>query len=179
MVLGGDDDDDDDDVSKGFGSGSGVGAQGRKKTKQGDGGGEGIVVEVKASGGDEAENAVQNVDERKEGGDVVVDDEQEAEEEEEEEEDNGSEVRGEDDGSIAHGKKEVKLVQSDPKWEPWKAQKGAEDVVRDNSVGLDLTPSRGKAERPISRAERRRRIKAEIQRLAQGDTPIYYQRRLW
>ncbi|KAI0101325.1 hypothetical protein GGR51DRAFT_530230 [Nemania sp. FL0031] len=32
---------------------------------------------------------------------------------------------------------------------------------------------------PLSRAERRRRIKAEIQRLSHGDTPVYYQRRLW
>ncbi|KAI0428036.1 hypothetical protein F5Y09DRAFT_13293 [Xylaria sp. FL1042] len=32
---------------------------------------------------------------------------------------------------------------------------------------------------PLTRAERRRRIKAEIQRLSQGDTPVYYQRRLW
>ncbi|KAI0552378.1 hypothetical protein F4679DRAFT_535426 [Xylaria curta] len=31
----------------------------------------------------------------------------------------------------------------------------------------------------LSRAERRRRIKAEIQRLSQGDTPVYWQRRLW
>ncbi|KAI1178930.1 hypothetical protein F4777DRAFT_40891 [Nemania sp. FL0916] len=31
----------------------------------------------------------------------------------------------------------------------------------------------------LSRAERRRRIKAEIQRLSHGDTPVYYQRRLW
>ncbi|KAH9884184.1 hypothetical protein F4778DRAFT_572681 [Xylariomycetidae sp. FL2044] len=34
-------------------------------------------------------------------------------------------------------------------------------------------------EKPISRAERRRRIKAEIQRLSQGESPVYYQRRLW
>ncbi|KAI8946352.1 hypothetical protein F4801DRAFT_71915 [Xylaria longipes] len=32
---------------------------------------------------------------------------------------------------------------------------------------------------PLTRAERRRRIKAEIQRLSQGDRPVYYQRRLW
>ncbi|KAI0395616.1 hypothetical protein F5Y17DRAFT_189533 [Xylariaceae sp. FL0594] len=32
---------------------------------------------------------------------------------------------------------------------------------------------------PISRAERRRRIKAEIERLSKGNTPVYYQRRLW
>lgn len=35
------------------------------------------------------------------------------------------------------------------------------------------------AQKPISRAERRRLIKEEIQRLAQGDQPVYYQRRLW
>ncbi|KAI0013809.1 hypothetical protein F4779DRAFT_561439 [Xylariaceae sp. FL0662B] len=34
-------------------------------------------------------------------------------------------------------------------------------------------------QKPISRAERRRLIKEEIQRLSQGDTPVYYQRRLW
>jgi hypothetical protein len=32
---------------------------------------------------------------------------------------------------------------------------------------------------PLTRAERRKRIKAEIQRLSQGDAPVYYQRRLW
>ncbi|KAK5632303.1 hypothetical protein RRF57_008017 [Xylaria bambusicola] len=32
---------------------------------------------------------------------------------------------------------------------------------------------------PLTRAERRRRIKAEIQRLSRGDTPVFYQRRLW
>ncbi|RYP44102.1 hypothetical protein DL768_009406 [Monosporascus sp. mg162] len=34
-------------------------------------------------------------------------------------------------------------------------------------------------QKPLSRAERRRRIKEEIQRLSQGDEPVYYQRRLW
>lgn len=34
-------------------------------------------------------------------------------------------------------------------------------------------------QKPISRAERRRLIKEEIQRLAQGEQPVYYQRRLW
>ncbi|RYO90104.1 hypothetical protein DL762_002829 [Monosporascus cannonballus] len=34
-------------------------------------------------------------------------------------------------------------------------------------------------EKPLSRAERRRRIKEEIQRLSQGGEPVYYQRRLW
>ncbi|KAI1748136.1 hypothetical protein F4782DRAFT_384457 [Xylaria castorea] len=31
----------------------------------------------------------------------------------------------------------------------------------------------------LSRVERRKRIKAEIQRLSRGDAPVYYQRRLW
>ncbi|KAI5861069.1 hypothetical protein GGS23DRAFT_598947 [Durotheca rogersii] len=34
-------------------------------------------------------------------------------------------------------------------------------------------------EKPISRAERRRRIKEEIRRLSEGMEPVYYQRRLW
>ncbi|TPX10640.1 uncharacterized protein E0L32_008374 [Thyridium curvatum] len=34
-------------------------------------------------------------------------------------------------------------------------------------------------EKPISSAERRRRIREEIRKLAEGDKPIYYQRRLY
>lgn len=33
--------------------------------------------------------------------------------------------------------------------------------------------------KPISRAERRRLIKEEIKQLSQGESPVYYQRRLW
>jgi hypothetical protein len=36
-----------------------------------------------------------------------------------------------------------------------------------------------KEEELMSRAERRRRIKQEIRELSQGETPVYYQRRLW
>jgi hypothetical protein len=36
-----------------------------------------------------------------------------------------------------------------------------------------------KSKVPISRAERRRLIKEEIQRLSQSEEKIYYQRRLW
>jgi hypothetical protein len=36
-----------------------------------------------------------------------------------------------------------------------------------------------KPQKPMSRAERRRRIKEEIQKLAQGEERGYYQRRLW
>lgn len=36
-----------------------------------------------------------------------------------------------------------------------------------------------KPQKPISRAERRKRIKEEIRKLSQGQGPGYYQRRLW
>lgn len=39
--------------------------------------------------------------------------------------------------------------------------------------------TQAKAEKPISRAQRRKQIKEEIQRLAQAEEPVYYQRRLW
>lgn len=35
------------------------------------------------------------------------------------------------------------------------------------------------SEKPLSRAERRRRIKQDIRDLSQGEGPVYYQRRLW
>ncbi|KAI1154061.1 hypothetical protein F4825DRAFT_448852 [Nemania diffusa] len=53
---------------------------------------------------------------------------------------------------------------------------GAEGNVEQAAAPWDGVQEGGK---PLSRAERRRRIKAEIQRLSQGDTPVYYQRRLW
>ncbi len=40
-------------------------------------------------------------------------------------------------------------------------------------------PAGTSPEKAISRAERRRLIKEEIQKLAQGDKPLLYQRRLW
>ena len=50
----------------------------------------------------------------------------------------------------------------------------------DANVAAAAAAAEAGEEKPvISRAERRRRIKAEIQRLSQGDEPIYYQRRLW
>lgn len=44
----------------------------------------------------------------------------------------------------------------------------------------DLVPNpNDENQKPVSRAERRRLIKEEIRRLAQGEQPVYYQRRLW
>lgn len=45
--------------------------------------------------------------------------------------------------------------------------------------GATRSPAKAKKEKKISRAERRRLIKEEIQRLAQAERPMLYQRRLW
>lgn len=45
--------------------------------------------------------------------------------------------------------------------------------------GVDHPDPLAKNPLPITRAERRKLIKEEIQRLAQVDRPVYYQRRLW
>ncbi|KAH8157519.1 hypothetical protein CIB48_g10734 [Xylaria polymorpha] len=53
---------------------------------------------------------------------------------------------------------------------------GGDDSALDVKGSWDGVQEGGE---PLTRAERRRRIKAEIQRLSRGDTPVYYQRRLW
>lgn len=69
--------------------------------------------------------------------------------------------------------KEAVEVQARPQASPWEVR--SEDLPGEGPVENDPE----KDEKPISRAERRRLIKEEIQRLSQGETPIYYQRRLW
>ncbi|KAF2999535.1 hypothetical protein E8E14_004611 [Neopestalotiopsis sp. 37M] len=50
----------------------------------------------------------------------------------------------------------------------------------ENAKKTDDAPKPAEVEEePMSRAERRRRIKEEIRELSQGETPLYYQRRLW
>ncbi|KAI0153460.1 hypothetical protein BJ166DRAFT_357241 [Pestalotiopsis sp. NC0098] len=70
-----------------------------------------------------------------------------------------------------------------------KGQSDAEDLPseKDSISGADDTKNQNpqkqaeekEEEEPMSRAERRRRIKEEIRELSQGETPMYYQRRLW
>lgn len=63
-----------------------------------------------------------------------------------------------------------------PRVAPWEVRAeaprpgGGEDQVENPD---------GETKKPVSRAERRRLIKAEIDRLASGEQPVYYQRRLW
>ncbi len=59
-----------------------------------------------------------------------------------------------------------------PRW--WRAREKQEQSHAEEEKPKPETP-----EKPISRAERRRRIKEEIQKLSQGDQKGYYQRRLW
>lgn len=57
---------------------------------------------------------------------------------------------------------------------PWEMRaEGKQTPKEDAGYAEDET------EKPVSRAERRRLIKEEIMRLAQGDEPVYYQRRLY
>lgn len=47
------------------------------------------------------------------------------------------------------------------------------------SWGVEHPDPLVKSKVPVTRAERRRLIKQEIQRLSQANEPVYYQRRLW
>lgn len=65
-------------------------------------------------------------------------------------------------------------VQARPQAAPWEVRH--EDMPQERPAEK---PEEEEEQKPISRAERRRLIKEEIQRLSQGDEPLYYQRRLW
>ncbi|KAH0491732.1 hypothetical protein TgHK011_003143 [Trichoderma gracile] len=70
-----------------------------------------------------------------------------------------------------------------PDGEPTKEQlamlKRIQQSVADKAWAVENPDPLSKNKAPISRAERRKMIKEEIQRLAQSDKPVYYQRRLW
>ncbi|KAL6882908.1 hypothetical protein HDV57DRAFT_494896 [Trichoderma longibrachiatum] len=70
-----------------------------------------------------------------------------------------------------------------PDGEPTKEQlamlKKIQQSVADKAWAVENPDPLSKNKAPISRAERRKLIKEEIQRLAQSDKPVYYQRRLW
>ncbi|ETS84983.1 hypothetical protein PFICI_03008 [Pestalotiopsis fici W106-1] len=59
------------------------------------------------------------------------------------------------------------------------SDKGQSKSDQNGKKKSDNTKQQAEEEEPISRAERRRRIKEEIRELSQGETPLYYQRRLW
>ncbi|KAK5991171.1 hypothetical protein PT974_09449 [Cladobotryum mycophilum] len=51
--------------------------------------------------------------------------------------------------------------------------------VAEKSWAVENPDPLSKNKAPLSRAQRRKMIKDEIQRLSQDDRPVYYQRRLW
>ncbi|PSR78836.1 hypothetical protein BD289DRAFT_443291 [Coniella lustricola] len=61
-----------------------------------------------------------------------------------------------------------------PQAAPWEVRR--EDMPEELAAEA---PEGEEGEKPISRAQRRRKIKEEIEKLSQGDEPLYYQRRLW
>lgn len=61
-----------------------------------------------------------------------------------------------------------------PRPAPWEVRK--EDLPKEQEPIENVEEG---DQKPISRAERRRVIKEDIQKLSQGETPLYYQRRLW
>lgn len=65
-------------------------------------------------------------------------------------------------------------VQAQPQLAPWEIR--GDDMVAEDPSAKNPEDDGAK---PMSRAERRRKIKEDIQKLSQGDTPLYYQRRLW
>ncbi|KAI1343601.1 hypothetical protein F5Y15DRAFT_412382 [Xylariaceae sp. FL0016] len=85
----------------------------------------------------------------------------------------------------APGQEELIVVRpTEPEDAPQKPLLSVEDIApepeaepEDRRISWDGVQLEG--EKPLSRAERRRRIKEEIQRLSQGESPVYYQRRLW
>lgn len=88
----------------------------------------------------------------------------------------------EEDGIIE--KDDVVIIEVHPTMQDDRAQKPLPASDDNEPAGepmdkVEEDAKRAGEEQPISRAERRRRIKAEIQRLSQGDEPVYYQRRLW
>lgn len=68
----------------------------------------------------------------------------------------------------------VEPVQAQPQLAPWEIR--GDDMIEE---GPSPENPEDEGAKPMSRAERRRKIKEDIQKLSQGDTPIYYQRRLW
>lgn len=67
-------------------------------------------------------------------------------------------------------------VETKPQPAPWEMRAEAAQIPRE---GTEHAEDETQIEKPVSRAERRRLIKEEIMRLAQGDEPVYYQRRLY
>ncbi|OTA08373.1 hypothetical protein A9Z42_0000550 [Trichoderma parareesei] len=84
--------------------------------------------------------------------------------------------RGEEEEEEQH---KVAVPDGEPTKEQLAMLKKIQQSVADKAWAVENPDPLSKNKAPISRAERRKMIKDEIQRLAQSDKPVYYQRRLW
>ncbi|KAK1244542.1 hypothetical protein MKX07_003341 [Trichoderma sp. CBMAI-0711] len=84
--------------------------------------------------------------------------------------------RGEEEEEQQH---KVAVPDGEPTKEQLAMLKKIQQSVADKAWAVENPDPLSKNKAPISRAERRKMIKDEIQRLAQSDKPVYYQRRLW
>ncbi|KAK4042170.1 hypothetical protein C8A01DRAFT_44820 [Parachaetomium inaequale] len=84
------------------------------------------------------------------------------------------------DGAVAEDGDDVDSPESPAEDEPTKTAK-SDTKTDEKEKGADPAAEDGsdQPQKPMSRAERRRRIKEEIMRLSQGEERGYYQRRLW
>ncbi|KAI0162070.1 hypothetical protein GGR57DRAFT_453076 [Xylariaceae sp. FL1272] len=95
----------------------------------------------------------------------------------------GSDSRSElEDGITIEVRPSIQEPEQKPKAAPSPAQKGEESQYDTPELKKRISDKQwdGVQEggEPLTRLERRKRIKDEIQRLSQGE-PVYYQRRLW
>ena len=79
------------------------------------------------------------------------------------------------------GDVDVGAAKPQTKEQPTKTKKGQGKNSSSNKKGKGSPADDGSdsPQKPLSRAERRRRIKEEIMKLSQGEERGYYQRRLW
>lgn len=81
-------------------------------------------------------------------------------------------VLAEDNTDAAQQQQPPPQIQERPQPKPWEDRnEGPEEHY--------VPHPDDETKKPVSRAERRRLIKEEIMKLSQGETPVYYQRRLW
>ncbi|UKZ82489.1 hypothetical protein TrVFT333_010278 [Trichoderma virens FT-333] len=78
-----------------------------------------------------------------------------------------------------HKEETVAVTDGEPTKKQLAMLEAIKKSVADKSWAVENPDPLSKNKAPISRAERRKMIKDEIQRLAQSEKPVYYQRRLW
>jgi hypothetical protein len=83
------------------------------------------------------------------------------------------------DGAETKNGEDVDSPESLAENEPTKTAKSKESSEKEKVTDPGAEDGPYEPQKPMSRAERRRRIKEEIMKLSQGEERGYYQRRLW